>query len=75
MTPDQYRTAIERLGLTQAQAAEYLGVSVRTSHGYANGAPIPVAVEKLLRVAIRDQDDSFLSKYLMRKYGVKVQAD
>lgn len=53
MTPNQYRTALERLGLTQQSAAALLGVSLRTSHEYANGGYIPVAVAKLLRLMIR----------------------
>jgi DNA-binding XRE family transcriptional regulator len=53
MTPNQYRTALERLGLTQDSAAEFLGVSLRTSHGYANGSPIPEATAKLLRLMVR----------------------
>lgn len=50
MTPNQYRTALERLGLTQETAAEFLGVSLRTSHGYANGSPIPKTTAMLLRL-------------------------
>ena len=53
MTPNQYRAALERLGLTQDSAAELLGVSLRTSHGYANGSPIPKATAKLLLLLIR----------------------
>lgn len=54
MTPDQYRAALEKIGLTsQDRAAEFLGVSLRTSHGYANGSPIPESVAKLLRLMIR----------------------
>jgi hypothetical protein len=53
MTPTQYRTALERLGLTQDSAAQFLDVSLRTSHGYANGSPIPESVAKLLRLMIR----------------------
>jgi DNA-binding transcriptional regulator YiaG len=53
MTPTQYRTALERLGLTQDAAAKFLVVSVRTSHGYANGQPIPEGYAKLLRLMIR----------------------
>jgi hypothetical protein len=53
MTPMQYRTALERLGLTQDSAAEFLGVSLRTSHGYANSSPIPEGYAKLLRLMIR----------------------
>lgn len=46
----QYRATIERLGLSQAAAAELLGISLRTSHGYANGEPIPEMVAALLRL-------------------------
>lgn len=44
MTSTQYRTALAALGLTQAGAAELMGISVRTSNGYANGWPIPKLV-------------------------------
>jgi predicted GIY-YIG superfamily endonuclease len=50
MTSDQYRKAIAKLGMTQGGAAEFLGISVRSSNGYANGSPIPEAVSKLLRL-------------------------
>ncbi len=53
MTQNQYRTVLERLGLTQDAAATFLGVSVRTSHGYANGSPIPEGTAKLLRLMVR----------------------
>jgi hypothetical protein len=53
MTGKTYRAALERLGLNQTSAADFLGVSVRTSNGYANAAPIPVATAKLLRLMIR----------------------
>ncbi len=53
MTPTQYRTALERLGLTQDSAAQFLDVSLRTSHGYANGSPIPEGTAKLLRLMVR----------------------
>ena len=53
MTASQYRSALERLGLTQMSAAEFLNVSIRTSHGYANGATIPEGTAKLLRLMIR----------------------
>ncbi len=53
MTPTQYRTALERLGLTQDSAAQFLDVSLRTSHGYANGSPIPEGTAKLLRLMIK----------------------
>jgi hypothetical protein len=53
MTPTQYKTALERLGLTQISAAQFLKVSIRTSHAYANSGPIPEAVGKLLRLMIK----------------------
>lgn len=52
-TDSPYQKMIEKLGLSQATAAEFLGVSVRTSHGWANGAVIPVAVSLLLRLMLR----------------------
>ena len=53
MTPNQYRNALDALGLTQESAAQFLDVSLRTSHGYANGSPIPESVVKLLRLMIK----------------------
>ena len=53
MTANQYRSVLDKLGLTQAGAAEFLGVSIRTSHGYANGEPIPDRYAKLLRLMVR----------------------
>lgn len=52
MTAKQYRAAIETLGLSQGAAARFLGVSIRTSWGYANGEPIPEMAAKLLRLMI-----------------------
>ena len=52
MNKDQYRDAIYRLGLSQGAAAAFLGVSIRTSWGYANGKPIPLGYAKLLRLMI-----------------------
>jgi len=53
VTKHQYRAALESLGLTQAGAAEFLGISVRSSHGYANGEPIREGDAKLLRLMVR----------------------
>lgn len=52
MTKDQYRKALEALGLTQETAAELLGYSVRSSHGYANGQPVPLLVSTVLRALV-----------------------
>lgn len=53
MTRNQYRAALAALGLSQAGAAEFLGISIRSSHGYANGEPIPEPTAKLLRLMLR----------------------
>jgi DNA-binding transcriptional regulator YiaG len=37
MTPDQYREAIDKLGLSQVAAARLLGVDARTSRRWATG--------------------------------------
>jgi len=53
MTAKQYVAALERLGLTQAGAADMLGLYVRTSRRYVSGdSEIPGPVAKLLRLAI-----------------------
>lgn len=52
MTPKQYKTIIDQLGLSQERAAEWLGVSARTGQNYAaKGPPEPVA--KLLRLMVK----------------------
>lgn len=54
MTSAQFKAACAAVGLdTQGKAAAFLGVSIRTANGYANGGAIPVAVAKLLRVMVR----------------------
>jgi transcriptional regulator with XRE-family HTH domain len=52
MTGKQYKAALAALGMTQEDAAAFLHISLRTSSGYANGAPIPEATAKLLRLMI-----------------------
>jgi hypothetical protein len=54
MTANQYRKALETLEMSQAKAAEFLGLSLRSSQGYALGEyPVPEAIAKLLRLMIR----------------------
>jgi hypothetical protein len=54
MTANQYRQHLQQLDFTQAAAAEFLGISLRASQGYAIGEyPIPQAVAKLLRLMVR----------------------
>ncbi len=53
MTPQQYRDAIARLGLTQVAAGEFLIGNPRTSRRWASGeSPVPRSVALLLRLMI-----------------------
>lgn len=53
MSPDDYRSAIEQLGLTQGAAARLLGVDERTSRRWACGErDIPPPAERFLRYLI-----------------------
>lgn len=54
MTANQYRKALEVLELSQAKGADFLGISLRTSQGYALGEyPVPEATAKLLRLMVK----------------------
>lgn len=48
MTSDEFRAELKRLGLTQVGAARFLDRDKRTVRRWANGAPIPKAIELLL---------------------------
>jgi len=52
MTANQYRAAIEKLGLSQRKAGPFFGVDERTSRRWAENGP-PEAVAKLLRLMVR----------------------
>lgn len=53
MTADQYRDALEALGLTQGAAAQLLGVDDRTSRRWACGErDVPPPAERFLRYLI-----------------------
>jgi DNA-binding transcriptional regulator YiaG len=53
MTPDEYRQAIDRLGLSQIAAARLLGVDARTSRRWASGErDIPPPAVRFLRYLI-----------------------
>jgi hypothetical protein len=41
------------MGLSQVKAAKWLGIGIRTSHGYANGELIPEYIAKLLRLCVK----------------------
>lgn len=54
MTPEQLRAALERLGLTQAEAARRLGVTLRSVQHWVSGSrkigrPVAMLVEGWLK--------------------------
>ena len=54
MTPDQYKRAIKKLGLSQVRAARFLGVSDRHGQRMATGhVEIPPSVAHLLKLMLR----------------------
>jgi transcriptional regulator with XRE-family HTH domain len=50
VTSNQFRAALDRLHLTQEQAAKFLGRSTRSVWGYCNGEPIDRPIILLLAV-------------------------
>ncbi len=53
MTPNQFRTALDRLGLSQAKAAALVGADPRTARRWALGeVGIPECVAILLRLML-----------------------
>jgi DNA-binding transcriptional regulator YiaG len=53
MTADQFRTAIDKLGLSQAAAARLLGVGEKIVHRWANGeCDIPPPAVRFLHYLI-----------------------
>lgn len=55
MDAEEYREAIERLHLSQGGAAEFLGLSLRTSNAYANGGNIRMGDAMLLRLMLKNK--------------------
>ena len=52
MTADEYRAAIEALGLTQVAAGRLVGATDRASRRWAGGGEIPGSVAILLRLLL-----------------------
>ena len=53
MTPDEYKAAIEKLGLTQTTAGIFLDASRRTSQRWASGEmeiPLPIKIALTLMI-------------------------
>ena len=65
MTPTQYRAAIKALGLSQERAGVWLGISPRTSQGYARCRTCSME-----RVRAYFQDHYCFGKYRMTKRQV-----
>lgn len=53
MHKNEYRAAIEAVGLTQVSAGDFLGIDPRTSRRYALGEPVPPPLAILLRYMAR----------------------
>lgn len=51
MTPAEYRSALETLGLSQLAAGRWLGVSPKTAQRYATSGPAETA-SRLIRYAL-----------------------
>lgn len=67
MTPDEYRSVIDKLGLSQLAAARLLGVDDRTSRRWANGErDIPPPAARFLRYLVATGRSG---EYAMRKLG------
>ena len=49
----EYRRALLHLNMTQSEAAEFLGFSLRMANGWANGWEIPIVVQRLLRILVK----------------------
>ena len=62
MNPSEYTTTLTTLGLTTTQAADWLGVSVRTAQRYAKTGPCGPAARALTteleRIALDGYCDS-----------------
>jgi hypothetical protein len=52
MNAFEFRNSLEKLEITQHEAAEMLGVSLRTTASYAAGNKIPEPIARLLRLIV-----------------------
>jgi DNA-binding transcriptional regulator YiaG len=66
MDQDQFRFALDKLGLTQVGAAHLLNVNERTLRRWATGdQPVPLAVAYLLAIMIRHKiTPEMLARYI-----------
>lgn len=59
MTPDEYRSALATLGMSQLAAGRWLGVSPKTAQNYASrgpSGPATVAIKMALRHGLRVEE-------------------
>ena len=64
MSPAQYRWYIKALGMSQAGAGRYLGVSERTSRRFSRGeAEVPTSMVLLLRSLYHHGDKPVVPKW------------
>ena len=69
MSPRQYERAITALGLNQASAGRFLGVSERTSRRYVSGdAEIPASSVMLLRLMMHKDLTPVVPKWRPTQY-------
>ncbi|MEY9235369.1 hypothetical protein ABIF78_007692 [Bradyrhizobium japonicum] len=55
MTPEQYKAAIKKLGLSQERAGKYFGFSPRVGQSWALGeSPVPEAVVIAMTLMLKD---------------------
>ncbi len=52
MNKTEFNLILDELGWTQGDAAEDMGLSIRTINAYANGAEIPKLVSNYLHVVL-----------------------
>jgi transcriptional regulator with XRE-family HTH domain len=53
MKSNEFRDALRKLKLTQQQAANAFGLSIRAVNGYCNGTPVPGPTALMLRLMVR----------------------
>lgn len=65
----------KKLGLTQKQLAELLGVSYQTVNGYENGKEIPATKIQLLENILNPAVENFVNENMVSEYQVKTGFD
>lgn len=73
MTARQYKAVIAELGMSQAAAGRYLGVSERTTHRYASGDAKLRASEALLLRALLHHNEKPEVPAWKRPYRLKTK--